>query len=133
MRAIDVFPFFYVLGGLISIYDKYSRRLGDLLAGTIVVNEIEYRIEEPKFETMITSPAIKTGRKPIGVSRHLTEEELWVIRRFLNERGKLAEKKHEEISIKLASSIKKKLGIGRRITDPVAFIEEVYREHSVED
>jgi uncharacterized RDD family membrane protein YckC len=40
VRIADFLPFFYVLGAAVMLFDKRSRRLGDLVAGTIVVKEL---------------------------------------------------------------------------------------------
>lgn len=38
-RTIDFLPVFYGLGGLVALGDRLGRRLGDLIAGTVVVQE----------------------------------------------------------------------------------------------
>ena len=39
LRAVDALPFFYLLGGSASLVSRYSQRLGDLAANTVVVHE----------------------------------------------------------------------------------------------
>lgn len=39
LRVIDKFPFFYLVGGIVSVLSPKSQRLGDLASGTIVVRE----------------------------------------------------------------------------------------------
>jgi uncharacterized RDD family membrane protein YckC len=41
LRAVDVLPLFYALGGLISFFSARSQRLGDLVAGTVVVRMVK--------------------------------------------------------------------------------------------
>ncbi len=38
-RVVDFMPVFYGLGGLVALLDRDGRRLGDLLAGTLVVRD----------------------------------------------------------------------------------------------
>lgn len=38
-RAIDMLPIGYGIGGIVAIIDRYHRRLGDLIGGTIVVRD----------------------------------------------------------------------------------------------
>jgi uncharacterized RDD family membrane protein YckC len=38
LRFVDMLPFFYMLGGIVSILSPRGQRLGDLAAGTIVVH-----------------------------------------------------------------------------------------------
>ena len=37
LRAIDSFPFLYAVGGVVSLLNRYSQRLGDLAGNTIVI------------------------------------------------------------------------------------------------
>ncbi len=39
VRVVDLLPFSYLVGGVSLLVDRHSRRLGDLAAGTIVVQE----------------------------------------------------------------------------------------------
>jgi uncharacterized RDD family membrane protein YckC len=39
VRVLDFAPLFYGVGGLVSLIDRHHRRLGDLLADTLVVQE----------------------------------------------------------------------------------------------
>jgi len=39
VRALDFAPLFYGVGGLVSLFDRDHRRLGDILADTLVVHE----------------------------------------------------------------------------------------------
>ena len=39
VRALDFLPLFYGLGGLVSLLDRDHRRLGDILADTLVIQE----------------------------------------------------------------------------------------------
>lgn len=46
LRTVDMLPFGYALGLLSSLFDAHGRRLGDLVAGTLVVHA-EPRIRAP--------------------------------------------------------------------------------------
>jgi uncharacterized RDD family membrane protein YckC len=59
-RLIDVLPFTYVLGGVLTLATRRHQRLGDLLAGTVVVPV-----------AAVTGPALPPGarrRRVIGVT-----------------------------------------------------------------
>ncbi len=59
-RLLDVLPFTYVLGGVLTLATRRHQRLGDLLAGTVVVPA-----------AAVTSPALSPGvrrRRMIGVT-----------------------------------------------------------------
>ncbi len=40
LRTVDMLPFGYALGLLSSLFDPHGRRLGDLVAGTVVVHDV---------------------------------------------------------------------------------------------
>ena len=40
VRALDFAPAFYGLGGLVSMMDRHHRRLGDIVADTLVIEEL---------------------------------------------------------------------------------------------
>jgi uncharacterized RDD family membrane protein YckC len=131
LRAVDGFPVFNLLGGLVSMLDKRSRRLGDMVADTVVVHEISFDLKEPDFKTFLStqsseSPGIKLMSK-------LNEEELYVIRRFLADRHLLTPDRQKAVGEKLAASVKKRLNITQSFRDPVLFLETIYREHAHED
>jgi len=43
MRTVDMLPFGYATGLIASLADPYGRRLGDLVAGTLVVHDVRER------------------------------------------------------------------------------------------
>ena len=132
LRAVDGFPVFNVLGGFVSILDKKSRRLGDIVADTLVVHEIEFDLKEPKFDTRLSS---KSAEEPaMKLVKKLDEEELYVIRRFLGERYFLPDEKQISVAAKLAAGVKKRLNITEKFNNDenIVFLERVYREHSTE-
>lgn len=129
LRAVDGFPFFHFLGGFISILDSKSRRLGDIVSDTLVVHEIRFDLEEPKFTTRLSSKS--TAEPSMGLITKLDEEELYVIRRFLGERHLLSPVKQKNIAAKLAAGVKKRLNINDDSHDDIIFLEQIYREHSV--
>lgn len=144
LRAVDGFPFFYLLGGMISFLDKKSRRLGDMVADTLVVHDIRFDLKEPAFDTVISE---KSTREPaMKLVTKLNEEELYVIRRFLGDRHVLPEEKQKSIGRKLAANVKKRLNIPDQVrsdpstppdpqaaesgSDDIVFLERVYKEHA---
>lgn len=56
-RPVDRLPFFYLVGGLFALFSTSQQRLGDLLAGTIVVRERRLKIpsalERPSGDTSL--------------------------------------------------------------------------------
>jgi uncharacterized RDD family membrane protein YckC len=48
LRAVDMLPFFYLVGGLAAVFSRNAQRLGDMAANTIVTRE--RREEAPDLE-----------------------------------------------------------------------------------
>lgn len=130
LRAVDGFPALSALGGFISILDKKSRRLGDIIADTVVVHEIRFNLKEPSFKTTISSKS--TVEPAMKLMTKLNEEELYVIRRFLTDRYLLSEEKQMSVGTKLAANVKKRLNITGDFSDEIVFLERIYKEHSTE-
>ncbi len=131
LRAVDGFPVFHLLGGLISMIDKNSRRLGDMIADTVVVHEISFDLEEPDFQTRISAKS-KAGPE-LELMAKLNEEELYVIRRFLADRHMLSPDRQQAVAAKLADRVKTRLNIPGKYKDSILFLETIYREHAHED
>lgn len=130
LRAVDSFPLMNAIGGFISLMDNQSRRLGDIVADTVVVHEIRFDLKEPEFTTVL-SP--KSAQAPaMELITRLNEEELYVIRRFLNEYRLLSPERQKELAQKLADRVKHRLKIVQTETsrNPLIFLERVYREHA---
>ncbi|HEX3047170.1 MAG TPA: RDD family protein [Bacillota bacterium] len=134
LRAVDGFPVVPLIGGFVALIDSQNRRLGDIIAGTIVVNEIQYKLTIPDFQVHFTHlPEPAYGNEPdyLPVKQKLTENELYIIRRFLNEYHKLPEAKQQAIADQLANQVQKRLGLEDRITDSLQFLERIYQQHGV--
>lgn len=63
-RAFDGFPALYLVGGVVALFSKSHQRLGDLLAGTVVVRErrlkIPSSVAQPEGEVgMLADPSFR--------------------------------------------------------------------------
>lgn len=63
VRVLDFAPLFYGLGGLVSLVDRHHRRLGDLVAGTLVIHErpaadVARQIEEGRRFNSLRTPRV---------------------------------------------------------------------------
>lgn len=71
VRALDFAPVFYGLGGLVALFDRDRRRLGDILADTLVVHErIPLRPEgqirlERRFNALRTPSTLRRIRQRV--------------------------------------------------------------------
>jgi uncharacterized RDD family membrane protein YckC len=132
LRAVDGFPVLPFTGGFVALIDSKNRRLGDIIANTIVVNEIQYNTVIPNFQVhFVYNSSQSESPVPLGMKQKLNEKELYIIRRFLNEHYKLPAAKQQEIGANLANQVRSRLGLEEEITNPLAFLERIYKQHGV--
>ncbi len=83
LRLVDQLPFAYGIGVLCVWISPQSKRLGDYVAGTVVVHEKPFETVVPQWE----APA-HTATHQYGANR-LTPEEFALVETFLSRRGAL--------------------------------------------
>ncbi len=124
VRLVDSMPTAYGIGLLAMFIDSKNRRLGDLVAGTLVVHERAQQEPNITFENFAVAEA-SIGN--FDVSR-LTAEDLLMIERFLARRLDIDYSARLATGEKLASLIRGKLKL--EPTDGVSdedFLEHVAR------
>ena len=97
LRNFDIMPSPFYSIGLISVFaTERDQRVGDLVAGTVVVRERE--AEAPAFTEVFASPvsdpALRRSFKPVPFTadvNNLTEAEIQVVESFLRRRWDLKE------------------------------------------
>jgi uncharacterized RDD family membrane protein YckC len=138
MQPAPVFPFYSV--GFISVFaSSKDQRVGDMVAGTVVVRERE--AEAPAFAQVfaspISDPALRRSFKPVAFTANvnsLTELEIEVVETFLRRRWDLNDVPRQWMAWRVAMPLLYKL---RPAYDPAlftyeGFLEELlhrYREH----
>lgn len=73
VRVLDFAPAFYGLGGLVCMMDRHRRRLGDIVADTLVIEE--HRAADPtraiadarRFNSLQTPRVLRRLRKQVGL------------------------------------------------------------------
>lgn len=97
LRSFDMMPIPFYSIGLISVFStNRDQRIGDMVAGTVVVRERE--AEAPAFSqvfaTPVSDPALRRSFKPVDFQASLsslTEAEIQVVETFLRRRWDLAD------------------------------------------
>jgi uncharacterized RDD family membrane protein YckC len=97
LRGFDMMPApFYSIGLISSFISSRDQRVGDLVAGTVVVRERE--AEAPAFARVFASPvsdpALRRSFKPVDFTASLTsltEPEIQVVETFLRRRWDLSD------------------------------------------
>jgi uncharacterized RDD family membrane protein YckC len=83
LRIVDQLPFAYGIGVLCAWISPQSKRLGDYVAGTVVVHEKPFETVAPQWD----APA-QASAHPYGANR-LTPEEFALVETFLSRRSAL--------------------------------------------
>ena len=131
LRIFDMMPAPFYSIGLISVFiNGNDQRVGDMVAGTVVVRERE--AEAPSFNQVFASPvsdtALRRSYKPLPFTADLaslTEKEIEVVETFLRRRWDLPDAPRQWIAWRVALPIMYKL---RPVYDTAAFSYEAFLE-----
>ena len=115
LREFDIMPFPFYSVGLISVFSTdRDQRVGDLVAGTVVVRERE--AEAPAFAEVFASPvsdpALRRSFQPVQFTadvNNLTEQEISVVESFLRRRWDLKDYPRQWMAWRVAMPILFKL------------------------
>jgi uncharacterized RDD family membrane protein YckC len=134
LRIFDMMPWlgvpFYSVG-LVSVFaSRRDQRIGDMVAGTVVVRERE--AQAPSFEEVFSAPtsdtALRRSFKPVPFTASLaplTEPEIEVVEAFLRRRWDLLEAPRQWMAWRIATPILYKI---RPAFDPDTFTYEGFLE-----
>ncbi|HJU54034.1 MAG TPA: RDD family protein [Pyrinomonadaceae bacterium] len=137
LRIVDLFwPPFYSIG-LISVFvSKRGQRVGDFVAGTVVVRERE--TEAPTFNQVFDSPvsdtALRRACKPVQFTADLgpvTEREIEVVETFLRRRYDLPDHARMWMAWRVATPLLYKLRPGYNLATFTyeGFLEELLHRY----
>jgi uncharacterized RDD family membrane protein YckC len=120
LRAADFLPVGYLLGLLVMAGDRRFRRLGDRIAGTMVVIESESVVLAP---VALSPPATAAELGGLPHRPPLSSEEREAIEIYLR-RGNLSVERRLELAEMVAPALARRLGV--REGDPVRFLGLVH-------
>ncbi|HEV3218555.1 MAG TPA: RDD family protein [Candidatus Acidoferrales bacterium] len=130
LRAVDQLPAFYAVGLTSALISKQNRRLGDFVAGTVVVHE------RPLAKISVgwaNAPPTTIPGIPLGAAR-LGTEEVRLIEAFLERRDSLDWDVRRRMASQIAFRVGQAIGLadGRRaeagLSSDESFLEAVARE-----
>jgi len=108
MRIVDQLPAFYAVGIVSALLSRQNKRLGDFVAGTIVVHEKSLADAKPVWQSPVTGQA---ARATTYGSERLTPEEFALIEAFLNRRSSLPGDVRFSMADQIAKQIRPKLSL----------------------
>ena len=124
LRIVDQLPGFYAVGILTALLSRQNRRLGDYVAGTVVVREKEFL----EMQLASDSPERTPG---VGFNAwRLTLEEFQLLEAFLQRRAHLHGDVRAQMAQQIAERLAQKLGIPvEQRPGAEAFLEALAQEH----
>ncbi|HEX8706620.1 MAG TPA: hypothetical protein VF723_00025, partial [Pyrinomonadaceae bacterium] len=131
LRIFDMMPFpFYSIGLVCVFINNRDQRVGDLVAGTVVVRERE--AEAPTFDQVFGSPvsdtALRRSFKAVPFTAEteaLSRQEIEVVEAFLRRRWDLPENARQWMAWRVATPIMYRI---RPAYDPATFTYEGFLE-----
>lgn len=123
LRAVDGLPGLYIVGLVSMMISQRNQRLGDHLAGSIVVHE--KRLDEARPEWAVGEPAAESVSQLLAV----TPDELVLIETYLQRRDSLDFAVRDLTARQIANRITAKTGIERQPDQSLDdFLERVARK-----
>ena len=108
LRIVDQLPAFYAVGMLVALLNAQNKRLGDFIAGSIVIREGTLGELKPAWQSGSASPqpSVLLGSTPLAV------EDLVLIETFLNRRSTLTADVRSRMAAQILERLKPKLSLG---------------------
>lgn len=133
IRLIDFFPALYGLGVLIMFIDKQSRRLGDLVASTLVVRDrqkvtLAMLLEGSRIQRVRT--ALSSGGATLPNIEALRANDMALVQDFLLRRNALPIDRRQRIAGQLAYALFGRLGYSVP-GDPELFLQQANDQYLV--
>jgi len=131
LRIVDQFPGIYAVGIAAALISSQNKRLGDLVAGTVVVHEQAFASIQPAWEVGKKSAAAESAA-PGGrryAAERLTAEEFQLIEAFLLRRSSLTDDVRRQTAYQIAARMGHSLAVSpEERPDAESFLEALARE-----
>ena len=123
LRVVDFLPAMYATGVCVMLLNRHSRRLGDLVAGTVVVHERE------AVSLASTWAATTTVVRLTSPSAQITDAELVLLETYLDRRWEYAEAVRQRASVEIATRLSERTGVRPAAGQPIDdFLEGLARQ-----
>lgn len=123
VRIVDFLPSLYLVGMIAAISTRMNQRLGDLAAGTVVVREKPVPKASPP-PTIPAPPSPDAGLTETWDLSSITQEDLAMIRRFLERRHELTPHARSSLAHDLAARFQLRV-VGAPVLPPETFLEQL--------
>jgi uncharacterized RDD family membrane protein YckC len=127
LRVIDFLPFFYGVGLTSLLFTRNSQRVGDLVAGTLVVYQ-----EKVETDSLLSEPTtLEEGEDPLPAAAlaAIPGEVVSLVAEYLGSRTELAPRPRQEVAAELMELIRETSGLEPRPTQGAEnFLASVIRQ-----
>jgi uncharacterized RDD family membrane protein YckC len=109
VRPVDFLPSAYVLGAIVILATRKNQRIGDVVAGTLVVREPRRRGAP---EATVVAPPAPAARSPTSLgwdTSRITPEEVAAVRQFLERRTEIEYGARVQLAQTLAERLRPKV------------------------
>src|ERR1041384_2215482 len=127
----------YAVGVVSIIFSARSKRVGDFVAGTVVVKERS--TEAPSLDEIVKVSEFEQSRLEratpapfVADTRQLGEQEMRAVQTFLKRRFELKEPNRTALALRIAQAVSAKLNIPIGDLSPEVVLEEVERQRSIQ-
>ena len=121
MRLIDFLPAAYAAGAVSIVASPRNQRLGDLVAGTVVIRT--------RSKATKPTPLPATERQGWDAAT-VTRDEVALVRRFVERRNELTPETRQRLAADLAGKLRPRVDGGRHLTDE-EFLTQCWRERLI--
>lgn len=108
LRGIDFLPFGFGIGVIVMLFDRRMRRLGDLVADTVVVAESRRTMLDG---VRIEPPLSEEERRALPARVDLRRDEMALIEEYLRRRRRLGPERAEELAWLYGPRLAERTGI----------------------
>ncbi len=108
LRGVDALPMLGGIGVAVMALDRHQRRIGDLVAGTLVVCEERAHLQGA---VVIDPPVTEEERRTIPARIPMARHEIALVEEMLRRRRQLSEERMEELAALLAPRIAEQTGL----------------------
>jgi uncharacterized RDD family membrane protein YckC len=128
LRAADFLPKGYAVGFVVMAGDRRFRRLGDRVAGTMVIVEERRQVAAP---VLVQPPPTVEEIESFAQRPRLSVVELEALELFLRRKSTLGPAREHELAEMIAPAYARRLGL--RYRDPSRFLALLYRRATERD
>lgn len=108
LRGVDFLPMLFGIGVLTMLIDRRMRRIGDLVAGTVVVSEERAAV---LGGVVVDPPVTEEERQAMPARVDLDREEIALVESFLRRRRSLGPERAEELAWLFGPALSQRTGI----------------------